>query len=94
MLISHPALILFVTGAAVLLVIPGPAVTYVDSRTIGHGRAAGLVSVMGMVVGTLFHVGICLFRRQNQVKLYTPDLITLGGTFYVRLPSSFHTRSK
>ncbi len=56
MLISHSSLILFVTGAAVLLVIPGPAVTYVVSRSIGHGRAAGLVSVMGIVVGTLFHV--------------------------------------
>ncbi len=36
--------------------IPGPAVTYVVSRSIGYGRAAGLVSVMGIVVGTLFHV--------------------------------------
>jgi threonine/homoserine/homoserine lactone efflux protein len=54
--ISHPSLLLFVTGAALLLVIPGPAVTYVISRSIGHGRAAGLVSVMGIVVGTLLHV--------------------------------------
>jgi len=56
MLISHSSLLLFVTGAALLLVIPGPAVTYVVSRSIGHGRAAGLVSVMGIVVGTLLHV--------------------------------------
>ncbi len=56
MLISHSSLLLFVTGAAVLLVIPGPAVTYVVSRSIGHGRAAGLVSVLGIVTGTLFHV--------------------------------------
>ncbi len=56
MLISHSALLLFVTGAALLLVIPGPAVTYVVSRSIGHGRAAGLVSVTGIVVGTLLHV--------------------------------------
>ena len=53
---SHSSLLLFVTGAAVLLMIPGPAVTYVVSRSIGHGRAAGLVSVLGIVVGTLFHV--------------------------------------
>jgi threonine/homoserine/homoserine lactone efflux protein len=52
MLISHSSLLLFVTGAAILLVIPGPAVTYVVSRSIGHGRAAGLVSVMGVVTGT------------------------------------------
>ena len=56
MLISHSSLLLFVTGAALLLVIPGPAVTYVVSRSIGHGRAAGLVSVTGIVVGTLLHV--------------------------------------
>jgi threonine/homoserine/homoserine lactone efflux protein len=56
MLISHSSLLLFVTGAAVLLVIPGPAVTYVVSRSIGHGRSAGLVSVLGIVTGTLCHV--------------------------------------
>src|SRR6266436_6262009 len=56
MLISHSSLLLFVTGAAILLVIPGPAVTYVVSRSIGHGRAAGLVSVLGIVTGTLCHV--------------------------------------
>jgi threonine/homoserine/homoserine lactone efflux protein len=56
MLISHSSLLLFITGAAVLLMIPGPAVTYVVSRSIGQGRAAGLVSVMGIVVGTLLHV--------------------------------------
>lgn len=56
MLIGHSSLLLFVTGAAILLVIPGAAVMYVVSRSIGHGRAAGLVSVLGIVVGTLFHV--------------------------------------
>ena len=56
MLISHSSLVLFVAGAALLLVIPGPAVTYVVSRSIGHGRSAGLVSVLGIVVGTLCHV--------------------------------------
>lgn len=56
MLISHSSLVLFVSGAVILLVIPGPAVMYVVSRSIGHGRSAGLVSATGIVVGTLFHV--------------------------------------
>jgi threonine/homoserine/homoserine lactone efflux protein len=56
MLINHSSLLLVLTGAAIILVIPGPAVMYVVSRSIGHGRVAGLVSVMGIVVGTLFHV--------------------------------------
>jgi threonine/homoserine/homoserine lactone efflux protein len=40
----------------VFLVIPGPAVFYVVGRSIGQGRAAGLVSVLGIHVGTLIHV--------------------------------------
>jgi threonine/homoserine/homoserine lactone efflux protein len=56
MLISPSSLLLFLTGALLLLVIPGPAVLYIVSRSIGHGRAAGLVSAMGIAVGTLFHV--------------------------------------
>jgi threonine/homoserine/homoserine lactone efflux protein len=56
MLISHSSLLLFAAGAAVLLIIPGPAVTYVVSRSVAHGRAAGLVSVLGISAGTLCHV--------------------------------------
>jgi len=55
MLISPSSLLLFVTGAAILLIIPGPAVLYIVSRSIGHGRLAGLVSAMGITVGTLVH---------------------------------------
>jgi len=56
MTISHSSLLLFVTGAATLLAIPGPAIMYIVSRSIGQGRAAGLVSAMGITVGTLLHV--------------------------------------
>jgi threonine/homoserine/homoserine lactone efflux protein len=56
MLISPSSLLLFVTGALLLLVVPGPAVLYIVSRSIGHGRPAGLVSAMGITLGTFFHV--------------------------------------
>ena len=46
---------LFLAGALVLLVIPGPAVFYILSRTIGQGRRAGVVSAAGISVGTLLH---------------------------------------
>jgi threonine/homoserine/homoserine lactone efflux protein len=55
MLPSHSSLLLFVSAAVVLLVIPGPAVLYVTSRTIGQGRGAGLVSALGIGAGTLVH---------------------------------------
>jgi threonine/homoserine/homoserine lactone efflux protein len=56
MIPAPSSLVLFVTAALVLLVIPGPAVLYVTSRTIGHGRAAGFVSALGIGVGSLVHV--------------------------------------
>jgi threonine/homoserine/homoserine lactone efflux protein len=56
MLIALSSLLLFITGAIVLLLIPGPAVLYIVGRSIGHGRPAGLVSAMGIAIGSLFHV--------------------------------------
>ncbi len=56
MIPNHSSLLLFVSAALVLLAIPGPAVLYVTSRSIGQGRAAGFVSALGIGVGTLVHV--------------------------------------
>lgn len=56
MLPSPSLLLLFVSAAIVLLAIPGPAVLYIFGRSIGQGRSAGLVSALGIGVGTLVHV--------------------------------------
>lgn len=55
MIPSHSSLLLFISAALVLLVIPGPAVFYILGRSIGQGRGAGLVSALGISVGSLFH---------------------------------------
>jgi len=60
MLPSLSSFLLFTVGAMVLLVIPGPAVIYMLSRTIGHGRFAGVVSAAGIAVGTPFHVAAAI----------------------------------
>ena len=49
-------LALFAVAAVTLLVIPGPAVLYIVTRSVDQGRAAGLASVCGVHVGTLLHV--------------------------------------
>lgn len=49
-------LYLFVAAAVVLMVTPGPAVLYVVARSVNQGRAAGMVSVLGIQLGTFFHV--------------------------------------
>jgi threonine/homoserine/homoserine lactone efflux protein len=49
-------LALFAVAALALLVVPGPAVLYVVTRSIHQGRRAGLVSVLGIHLGTLVHI--------------------------------------
>jgi threonine/homoserine/homoserine lactone efflux protein len=46
----------FVVAALVVLVIPGPAVLYILATSLGQGRRAGLVSVLGLSAGALVHV--------------------------------------
>src|SRR5919201_6314876 len=50
-------LAVFVVAALALLIVPGPAVLYVVTRSIHQGRRAGLASVLGIHVGTLVHIG-------------------------------------
>jgi threonine/homoserine/homoserine lactone efflux protein len=47
---------LFAVASLLLLVTPGPAVLYIVARSISQGRQAGLVSVLGIHLGTVFHV--------------------------------------
>jgi threonine/homoserine/homoserine lactone efflux protein len=56
MLPDVSTLAVFTAAAITLLVIPGPAVLYIVSRSVDQGRAAGLASVAGIHVGTLLHV--------------------------------------
>src|ERR671911_671984 len=48
--------VLFVAAALALLLVPGPAVIYVVARSVEGGRLTGLVSVLGVELGTLMHV--------------------------------------
>ena len=56
MIPDHSSFVIFVSAALVLLAIPGPAVLYVVGRSIGLGRGAGVVSALGIGVGTCIHV--------------------------------------
>ena len=47
---------LFAAATIVLLVVPGPAVLYIVTRSVAQGRGAGLVSVLGVHTGSLVHV--------------------------------------
>jgi len=47
----------FAAAALALLVVPGPSVLYVVTRSVDQGRTAGLVSMLGVQLGALVHVG-------------------------------------
>jgi threonine/homoserine/homoserine lactone efflux protein len=47
---------LFVVASVVLLLTPGPAVLYIVARSLQQGPAAGLVSVLGIHLGTIVHI--------------------------------------
>jgi threonine/homoserine/homoserine lactone efflux protein len=53
---SVPSLLLFAAASIALLVVPGPAVLYIVTRSVSQGRGAGLVSVLGVHAGSIVHV--------------------------------------
>lgn len=55
-MIEGPALTVFLIATMALLTTPRPAVLYIVARSIDQGRTAGIVSVLEIGVGTVFHV--------------------------------------
>jgi threonine/homoserine/homoserine lactone efflux protein len=47
---------LFAMAALILLLIPGPAVLYIVTRSVTQGTRAGFVSILGLSTGTIIHV--------------------------------------
>lgn len=55
-MLTPDTIAVFGVAALALLLIPGPAVTYIVTRSITQGRSAGLTSVAGVHVGTSVHI--------------------------------------
>jgi len=53
---DNTLLITFILAALVVLVIPGPGVIYVITRSLTQGLPAGLISVLGLAAGAFVHV--------------------------------------
>jgi threonine/homoserine/homoserine lactone efflux protein len=50
------SLFAFTAASIVLLLIPGPAVTYIVNRSVADGRAVAFASVAGIELGNFMHV--------------------------------------
>jgi len=49
-------LLIFALAAFVMVLTPGPNMIYLISRSLSQGRNAGLISLIGVVCGFLFHI--------------------------------------
>ena len=78
-------LILFSGAALALLLIPGPAVLYIVARSASQGRRAGLVSVAGIHVGTLVHIGAAVLGLSALIVASATafTVIKLAGAAYL-----------
>jgi threonine/homoserine/homoserine lactone efflux protein len=54
-MIPSSSLVIFLLAALGLLLIPGPAVIYVATRSVAQGRRAGIASVLGIELAGLCH---------------------------------------
>jgi threonine/homoserine/homoserine lactone efflux protein len=50
---TSPNFATFIVASLILAITPGPAVIYLLTQTLGHGRKAGLASVGGIALGNL-----------------------------------------
>src|SRR5262245_31591415 len=77
----------FVPAALVFLVVPGPSVLYVITRSVDVGREAGLASVAGIGSGAVVHVlaaaaGVSLLLARS-AQLFS--IVKLAGAAYLVL---------
>lgn len=54
-MIPTSSILVFLLAALGLLLIPGPAVIYIVTRSVAQGRKAGIASVLGIELATLCH---------------------------------------
>lgn len=79
------SLLLFMAAGLALNVTPGPDMLYVAARSTSEGRAAGIVSSLGIATGTLFHItavalGLAALLAAVPVA-YT--VVRVGGAMYL-----------
>ena len=77
----------FLATAIVLLLVPGPAVLYVVTRSIEMGRSGGLASVAGITTGTVAYVALAAAGLSSLILASTVafDAVKYAGAAYLFL---------
>ncbi|HSK56025.1 MAG TPA: LysE family translocator [Jiangellales bacterium] len=82
---STSTVLVFAAATLALLVVPGPSVVYVVARSLEHGRAAGLTSMLGIETGALVHVaaaavGLTALLASSEVAF---SIVKYAGAAYL-----------
>jgi threonine/homoserine/homoserine lactone efflux protein len=82
---SLPALAAYLAGVVVIVITPGPDMTYFLGRTVSLGVLAGIAAMLGAVTGLLVHSTLVAFGLSALV-IASPTLFTavkLAGAAYL-----------
>jgi threonine/homoserine/homoserine lactone efflux protein len=79
--------VVFLATGMALLLVPGPAVLYVVTRSIEMGRAGGLASVAGITTATVAHVTLAAVGLSSLLLASRPafDAVRYVGAAYLLL---------
>ncbi len=84
---SIPAsvLVAFVVASLVLAATPGPGVLYIVTRTLAHGRRAGLASVAGVALGNFGNALVASLGLAALLAVSTRafDVVRFAGATYL-----------
>ena len=76
---------LFLATGMALLIVPGPAVLYIVTRSIEMGRTGGVASAAGITVGTVVHVSLAAAGLSSLILASTVafDAVRYVGAAYL-----------
>jgi threonine/homoserine/homoserine lactone efflux protein len=82
---SPSAYLVFLATALAILLVPGPAVLYVVTRSIEMGRAGGIASVAGITAATAAYVALATAGLSSLVLASTVafDVVKYAGAAYL-----------
>lgn len=89
-----PNLLAFVAASFILLIVPGPTVLFVISKSIDQGKVAAIVSVFGIALGSAVHVigaalGISAILSASELAFNILKFTGAGYLIYLGLTNLF-----
>ena len=84
-MIATPHFLIFISAALLMAITPGPNMIYLISRSICQGRAAGLMSWLGVVLGFTVHM-LCASVGLSALFMAVPmgyELLKFAGAIYL-----------